>query len=297
MEKTSVNPMVIGFVMLNNPPYNILQFDYLRQLRERFTELRLDPEVQVIVFKSAHKKVFSTGADVKEIMKLGLSKNSARGAQVLKELHAFFSSIANCPKPTIAAIRGACLGGGLELALACHFRVADKKTYFGLPEVSLGVIPGLGGTQRLPRLIGAENALRIILDAKDRFIYADLAKQEGLIDTLIENDFDDGVVAFVNEVLNKKVQRLSWQRDVGESAEFKSFIRRDKSLMAIVAAQKAVIEGVQLPLTRGLALEQKLFLDCLFSKETRKNFKAVRRAYAWKKIKKWIVRIFKKKPR
>ena len=148
----------LGILTLDSNDYNTLTGDAIFEIGRKFEELEARPEVKVIVFTGHPKSFFSAGADVKEIF--GLIKSGDKGAagEAIRNLQAVYLRIENSKKPTVAAINGYCLGGGLELALSCGFRIATKEAVLGLPEVDLGIIPGLGGTQRLPRLVGLKNA-------------------------------------------------------------------------------------------------------------------------------------------
>src|SRR5256712_13991765 len=146
-------------VTLNNPPSNLLSTPVLRELDQTFGQLEADDAVRVIIL-TASGKFFSPGADIKELADLNTmhqgSELSGRGQALLNRIERF-------DKPVIAAINGACLGAGLELAMACHMRVAAAGTLLGLPEIKLGLIPGFGGTQRVPRTIRPSQAAGLIL--------------------------------------------------------------------------------------------------------------------------------------
>lgn len=280
----------LGVLSLNNPKVNALSFSLLAELDSKFRAFEANAVVEAIVFTSAMDTIFSAGADVKEIMKLSLSKDRKSAESVLEWLHRFFSDIANCSKPTVAAINGLCLGGGLELALACKYRVAGKQTSFGLPEVSLGIIPGLGGTQRLPRLVGAKAALDIILAGNDQRISADRAKEIGLVDKVVEGDFIKGVKDFiVNELISAASRRplsplLGCSRLTVESLQFNKPSHAAFSVMHLV--RRAFDGHAFFELEEGLAKEREEFLYCLFHDETRKRFKRMRRQAAVAKFKK-----------
>src|SRR3989442_5140832 len=146
-------------VTLNNPPSNLLSTPVLRELDQTFGQLEADDAVRVIIL-TASGKFFSPGADIKELADLNTmhqgSELSGRGQALLNRIERF-------DKPVIAALNGACLGGGLELAMACHMRVVAAGTLLGLPEIKLGLIPGFGGTPRLPRIIRSSKAAEVIL--------------------------------------------------------------------------------------------------------------------------------------
>lgn len=280
----------LGVLILNNPKVNALSFNLLQELEKKFLEFKADIAVKAVIFTSAMDVIFSAGADIKEIMELSLLQDRKGGQEILERLHQFFSAIANCPKPTVAAINGLCLGGGLELALACQYRVAGRQASFGLPEVSLGIIPGLGGTQRLPRLVGPKDALEIILAGNDRRVSADRAKEIGLVDKLAEGDFIKGVKDFFANELASVASRRPWSPSALGSGFIIKRFPTDKPAHAVHSAiylvERAINGYAVLELEEGLAKEREEFLDCLFRDETRKRFKQMRRQAAVMKFKK-----------
>jgi enoyl-CoA hydratase len=153
----------IGIVTLNRPEsLNCFNYELLQKLSETIEDIRINPKVRVVIFTGAGVKSFSVGADLKERKTLSdteVKRNIFKIGEV-------FSNIDTLPQPTIAAINGFAFGGGMELALACDFRVVVSDTQMGLTETSLAIIPGAGGTQRLPRLIGTAKALELILTAR-----------------------------------------------------------------------------------------------------------------------------------
>jgi len=189
------------------------------------------PRAKGVVLMSAREKVFSTGADVEgQLAKLS-SLEVERFSRHGKEVFALLSSV---PYPTVAAISGFALGGGLELALCCDFRIATKGARLGLPEINLGLIPGWGGTQRLPRLIGKPRAMRLILSGE--LINAAQALEWGLVDELVER-----------------------YADLPAAAE-KVLVRyQGKSRRALALAKRAVNEGGELSFAEGLELESEMF--------------------------------------
>ena len=155
----SVNEAGVALMEINNPPMNALSRPVLDDIRDTLVKALADKDVRVIVFTGAGK-AFIAGADISELNDYETAQEGAdfliRGQEVT---HIFM----NADKPVIAAINGFCLGGGMEMALACHIRLADEGATLGLPEIKLGIIPGYGGTQRAPRLIGMGRALELIL--------------------------------------------------------------------------------------------------------------------------------------
>ena len=165
----------VAVVALNNPPVNALSHAVRLELIASLKELFAATDVQAIVI-ACDGRTFIAGADIREFGKPPLAPD-------LPELIEFLDT---APKATIAAIHGTALGGGLELALACHFRVATESAKLGLPEVTLGILPGAGGTQRLPRLIGTSRALELILSG--RFVDSAEALDIGLVNQVVPAD-------------------------------------------------------------------------------------------------------------
>lgn len=161
---------------------NALNRDTIADLKDAVSRAETDGSVRGLILTGAGEKAFVAGADIKEF--LGKSKEEAEAMS--RSGHELMNKIANLSKPSVAAINGFALGGGLELALACHFRVASNTAKLGLPEVSLGLIPGYGGTQRLPALIGMGRALEMILTGE--MVHAQKAHDWGLVNSLTEPD-------------------------------------------------------------------------------------------------------------
>jgi enoyl-CoA hydratase/carnithine racemase len=221
----------IATVTLNNPPANLLHTDALKELDHLFGELEADQSVRVVILAAAGR-FFCPGADVKELARIETAVEgmdfSARGQALLNRIERF-------DKPVIAAINGPCLGGGLELAMACHIRVAAAGTSLGLPEIKLGLIPGFGGTQRLQRIIGTSKAAELILTGEP------VTSEEALGLHLVNR------VAPANEVL---AEAMALARAIAK-----------KSRVAIQAALRAIRTGLDSPLAEGLARESELFGD------------------------------------
>ena len=167
----------IALVTINRPEsLNALNSKTIQELSDIFGELDADKEIRVIILTGSGEKSFVAGADIKEFSDFG-----AKAAEELSRTgqHLLFDKIENLSKPVIAAVNGFSLGGGLELAMACHIRYASENAKLGLPEVTLGLIPGYGGTQRLPKLVGKGMANEMIFSAK--MISAQRAKEIGLV--------------------------------------------------------------------------------------------------------------------
>ena len=171
----------ITTITINRPTkLNALNKDTIQELHQAFESAGNDPETKVIVITGSGEKAFVAGADISEFANFSVEEGAqlaAHGQEIL------FDFVQNLRKPVIAAVNGFALGGGLELAMACHIRVASDNAKMGLPEVSLGVIPGYGGTQRLPQLVGKGKALEMIMTAG--MVAADEAKQYGLVNHVV----------------------------------------------------------------------------------------------------------------
>lgn len=217
-------------VTLNNPPRNTLCMAVMRELFElerRFYE----DDVQAVIFTGTGR-IFCAGADVDEMPSIP-SKEAIDLFSV--KAHAWFEVVANFPKPMIAAINGTCLGGGLELALACHFRIISDRGLVGLPEIELGLIPGFGGTQRLPRLIGEAAALELICTG------ATISPEEAL----------------AKGIVNKVVPRKDVMTEAVALA--KKLLSRNR--IALQRAIRAVKAANQVPIQAGLELERTYFSE------------------------------------
>jgi len=182
----------VAVIVVDNPPVNTITAAARAGMTDAMQQVAADPSVRAVLLRTGGNNFF-TGADINEF------SGPPREAEY-RELWARFE---NSPVPTIAALHGSALGGGLELAMACHFRIATPTAKFTLPEVTLGIIPGAGGTQRLPRLIGLDNALRMIFDARP--MDAPKARELGLIDAIIDGDFVSGALAYARDLAARGV--------------------------------------------------------------------------------------------
>jgi enoyl-CoA hydratase len=172
----------IAVVTLDNPPFNELKIAMLNNLDNAMKALIGNPKVKVIVITGT-ERIFSSGADIQEMS----CRKSGKHAKAMSSLgqHVFLS-IENSPKPVIASINGFCLGGGLELAMSCHMRIASDHSVLGMPEISLGMIPAFGGSFRLTRLIGKSKAIEMILSG--RKILSGEALAMGLLDLVVPSE-------------------------------------------------------------------------------------------------------------
>ena len=219
----------VGTIEIVKPKANTYDLAMMRELDEAIEEMRFDDNVRVVVLTSGIPGFFSAGADIEML------RTSAPDFKAMFCLHCqeTLDKFAKTPKVVIAAINGHCVGGGLEIALACDVRMMAKDSgTIGLPEVTLGVLPGTGGTQRLPRLIGTSRALDMMITGKR--LNSDEALAVGLVNYV-----------FPKETFAQDVQAYAQKLAKGPSR-------------AISLIKRSVVEGIEEPLTAGLALEREL---------------------------------------
>lgn len=262
----------LGIMVLNNGKLNQLSWEVFRELEEIFTELSLDDDVKVIILTANPGPVFCAGADVRIISEVAEKDDHQEIAELISDLHELTNRIADSPKRTIAAVNGLCFGGGLELALACNFIVAAPLATFSLPEVSLGIIPGLGGTQRLPRRIGSLYALRFILSGE--IVSSARAANRGLVDRIIEGDFIAGVKAFNTDVSNGIVQPRPSEPAKDIPSDMLYRYGKGRSRHAATLAESAVQYGMQKPLHDALRLEIEYFVAAVTHSDARAGIDA-----------------------
>jgi len=257
----------VAVLTVNNPPVNALSQHVRQGLDEGLKKAIADSAVSAIVITCAGR-TFIAGADITEFGK----------PPAPPSLHTVLDVIERSGKPVIAAIHGTALGGGLEVTLACHYRVGVKDARFGLPEVKLGLLPGAGGTQRLPRVIGVEKALSMMVSGDP--IRADEALKHGLLDETVEGDLTAAGVAFAEKVLSenrppKKIRDLDDELAAVRGkpevfAQFrKSVARQTRGFRAPENIVKAVEAAVSLPFDQGIARERELFAELLSSPESK----------------------------
>jgi 3-hydroxyacyl-CoA dehydrogenase len=259
----------IAVITINNPPVNALSPGVPEGISEALDQIAHDDSVKATVLIGGGR-TFVAGADIKEFGKMTSGKQ--RGAGLLPLL----LKIEDSSKPMIVAIHGTAFGGGLELAMAGHYRVALSTAQVGQPEVKLGLIPGAAGTQRLPRLAGVAKAVEMCMGGNP--VKAEEALKFGIVDRIIEGDLLAGAVAFAREVADKPAPRTR-ERDekLGNAVEnaliFSSAretaARKQRGLLAPAAAADAVEAATKMPFEEGCRAEQKLFIECLFSEQSK----------------------------
>ena len=189
----------IATITINRPTkLNALNKKTINDLQKAFKLLAKNNDVRVIVLTGSGEKAFVAGADISEFANYTIEEGTALAAEGQEKL---FDFIENLKKPVIAAVNGFALGGGLELAMACHFRIASDNAKMGLPEVSLGLIPGYGGTQRLPQLIGKGRAMEMIMTAG--MLNAEEAKQYGLVNHVVPQA---ELISYCNTIAEKIIK-------------------------------------------------------------------------------------------
>jgi enoyl-CoA hydratase/carnithine racemase len=222
----------VATLTIDHPPVNSFNTEVINELGEAVDELLADDGVRAIVITGGGTNAFVAGADIPEIKKLlgqegGLKMAAEAG-------HTLFVKIERATKPVIAAIDGFCLGGGMELAMACHMRICSDRTRLGQPEINLGIIPGWGGTQRLPRLVGRGKAIELILTGD--MIRAQEAYSIGLVNKVVPA----GAVVKEARGLARKIA--------------------SKSRLPTAAALRAVVSGADVPIAEGLKIETEEFV-------------------------------------
>ncbi|MEN6542713.1 3-hydroxyacyl-CoA dehydrogenase NAD-binding domain-containing protein [Parvibaculum sp.] len=252
----------VGVLTLNSPPVNALSAPVRTAINDGIKAAIENPAVKAIVL-ICDGRTFIAGADITEFGKAP-SGPSLFDAQAMIE---------NAPKPVIAAIHGTALGGGLEVALTCHYRVAVPSAKCGLPEVNLGLLPGAGGTQRLPRIVGAEKALEMMTAGSH--VGAKACKEMGLVDELVEEGkLREGAIAFANKIVAekrplKKVRDLNDKvaADRGHPEIFANFrkanARKFRGFLAPEYNIQCIEAAVNLPFDDGIKVEQKLFRELI----------------------------------
>ncbi len=252
----------IGILTINNPPVNALAAAVRDGIKEGVEAFAQDPHVDAIVLIGGGR-TFIAGADIREFGKPPSGAN----------LNDVIATLENCPKIVVAALHGTPLGGGLETALGAHYRVSLPSTRMGLPEVHLGLLPGAGGTQRLPRLTGAKYALDAILSG--RHIPAAEAKSKGIVDAIVEDDLLKGAVAHAQMLVAQNAPRRR-VRDLSVTLESpdlfaeteKAIARRARGFKAPWNIIKCVQAAAELPFDEGLKRERELFVELLTSSES-----------------------------
>ena len=222
----------IGIITINYPPANALGYQTMKELDEAIEFLLRASEVKVFVI-TGKGKFFVAGADINELQEFTLETMAEFNGLTTHVL----STLTYSPRPVICAINGLTFGGGLELVLACDIRIAVEVAKFGFTEINLGLIPGAGGTQRLPRIVGIGRAKELILTGRQ--ITSTEALELGIIEQVVPSEY-----------LMEETLKLA--RTIAE-----------KSAVAVRVAKRSIMDGIELPLVQALELEQRLFAELL----------------------------------
>lgn len=250
----------VAVIEIDNPPVNATSQAVRAGLLTAIHEVDCNPQIEAVVIACAGR-TFVAGADIREF------------GQLPREPHLpdVIDAIEACSKPVVAAIHGTALGGGCEIALACHARVAEPGASLGLPEVKLGLVPGAGGTQRLPRLVGLEAALDLVTSG--RIVKAAEALRLGLVDRLSSGDLRQDAMDFARELtgqpLRRTGERVVTALDPQEaSAKVAEIRRKARGAEAPAKAAELVLSSASLPLADGMARERETFLELRSSEQS-----------------------------
>ncbi|MFO7287964.1 MAG: 3-hydroxyacyl-CoA dehydrogenase NAD-binding domain-containing protein [Gammaproteobacteria bacterium] len=244
----------IAVIVIDNPPVNTITAAVRAGLSDALERIRQKPDTKAVVIRCAGS-TFLSGADINEF----------DGPPREEEYRRLFNAYEQLDVPVVAALHGTVLGGGLEFSLACHYRIAAPRTRVGLPEVSLGIIPGAGGTQRMPRLIGVEKTIDLVLSARP--IDAPVALELGIIDRIVEGDLAEGAIAFARELVAAgKGPRRTGEMSVDPATATDEIIARMTERAkkeypnreAPFTAIEAIRASARLPLDKGLEYETEL---------------------------------------
>jgi methylglutaconyl-CoA hydratase len=237
----------VAVLTMNRPTAkNALGRQMMHEMRAAMASVRFDTNVRVVVLQSAVSRVFCAGADLKE----RLTMSPEQAAATVFGLRSAFTELEELPMPTIAVIEGAALGGGLEMALACDFRIAGSKAVLGTPETGLAILPGAGGTQRLPRLIGLSKAKELIFTA--RKISSAVAESIGLVDYVVEE----------NQALHKAFELAKEILPNGP--------------IGVRCAKEAITRGIEVDQNSGMAIERACYAQVIPTKDRLEGLKAFR---------------------
>ncbi|MGA2389401.1 MAG: 3-hydroxyacyl-CoA dehydrogenase NAD-binding domain-containing protein [Candidatus Sulfotelmatobacter sp.] len=256
----------IAVITITNPPVNALSPGVPEGISEALDQVAGDETVKVAVLIGGGR-TFVAGADIKEFSKITAGAPRGPGRQPL------FLKLEDSCKPIIAAIHGTAFGGGLELAMSAHYRVALSTAQVGQPEVKLGLIPGAGGTQRLPRLAGVAVALEMCVTGNP--INAEDALKANIVDEIIDGDLLAGAIAFAQKVAGKPVPMTRARtQNLGANAELfaaarEAAAKKYRGLKAPQAAIDAIEAAAKMPFAEGCLEEQRLFMECLFSEQSK----------------------------
>lgn len=233
----------VAIITINRPPMNALSRDTLKEMELVLSDIKESPTIRSVIITGSGEKMFSAGADITEFADFADKEQMEKN---IKKIHDFFNFIEFFPKPVIACVSGKALGGGNELQMACHLTIASEMAEFALPEVRLGIIPGYGGTQRLPRLIGKRRALELLLSGNR--ISAERALEFGLINRVVPQErvleeainwaeeLADGPPLAINGILDSVQRGASESLQEGLSIELENMLK--------ISGSEDAIEGI-----------------------------------------------------
>ena len=233
-----------AILTIDSPPVNALGMELKKELAKRLDDLANREDIWTVILTAAGEKVFLAGADIPSLLELDYEKGLAR----VQETRTLFSKVADFPKPIIAAINGTCLGAGLELSLCCDIRIAAEHAKLGLPEVNLGIMPGAGGTQRLPRIINSGLARYLIYTGE--ILAAKKALSYGLIAQVVPY-----------ELLLEQAKGIAHKIN-------------GKGPLAVRSAKRAINQGCELPIEEALTLENELWAKLCNTEDKREGISA-----------------------
>jgi len=259
----------VGIITIHNPPVNALSPGVPEGISDAIDQLQSDASLKAAVFIGSGN-TFIAGADIKEFGKMTSGKPRGEGHLPL------LLKIEDCSKPVVMAIHGTAFGGGLEVAMSGHYRVAVRGAKVGQPEVKLGIIPGAAGTQRLPRLAGVTKAVEMCAEGNP--ISAEQALECGIVDKLIEGDLLAGAIAFAQEVAGKPAPKTRERNGKLSTPEQNATVfrlarenarKKQRGMMAPLAAIDAIEAATKMPFEEGCKVERRLFTECLFSPQSK----------------------------
>ncbi len=234
----------IAKIIIDNPPLNVMSTEVLRELFEVINKANSSPNIRAVIIRGSGDKAFSAGADLKEFAKYGI--HEAREAAILG--HTIMCAITNSPKIYIAAVNGYALGGGFELALACDIVIASENAKLGSPEVTLGITPGWGATQRLPRIIGEKKAKEVLLTGN--MISAREAYELGIVNRVVSLEELDKVA----EEIAVKIAR--------------------NAPLAVFAVKRLVNKSFEVSMDAGILYEIEAFSNCFATEDKEEGIRA-----------------------
>ena len=230
-----------GIIALNNPPLNLLDLEFLKDLAAKMTEAGKGKGIKCLVITGGEN--FSAGAN----LKVFATMNNSKAGEFSKAGNATVNAMLSFKGPVVAAINGYCIGGGLELALGCDLRIANKKASFSQPEAKLGFIPGFGATQILPRIVGEAKAKEMLFTANS--YNAKEAEAIGLVNKVVAGDALNEALKLC-DVMNKR------------------------SRNALALAKELIADSSQMKLSEGMSKEKNLFASCFFTEDTKEGIRA-----------------------